>query len=114
MALDTGLLIAGAKERGELESRITSILADAASTGDVIFMCAAAYARSCACRSVVWDSSNEVILCRAPLAVVIDEAHTAARRRKPASGLETSPEQQRRLCFRLCGMPQRLPTHASG
>lgn len=40
MALDVGLLIAGAKERGELEARVAGLLADAAATGDVIFMCA--------------------------------------------------------------------------
>ncbi len=40
MALDVGLLIAGAKERGELELRVSGLLADAAAASDVIFMCA--------------------------------------------------------------------------
>lgn len=38
MQLDVGLLIAGAKERGELESRVTKLLAEAQEAGDVILM----------------------------------------------------------------------------
>lgn len=38
MQLDVGLLIAGAKERGELESRVTRILAEAKDLGNVILM----------------------------------------------------------------------------
>lgn len=38
MMLDVALLIAGAKERGELELRVSGLLADAAAAGDVIFM----------------------------------------------------------------------------
>ena len=33
-----GLLIAGAKERGELESRVTRLVAEARDAGDVILM----------------------------------------------------------------------------
>ncbi|VAI20303.1 unnamed protein product [Triticum turgidum subsp. durum] len=36
MSLDIGLLIAGAKERGELESRITSLIREVREAGDVI------------------------------------------------------------------------------
>ena len=38
MALDVGLLIAGAKERGELESRVTKILAECKEAGNIILM----------------------------------------------------------------------------
>lgn len=38
LALDVGLLIAGAKERGELESRVTNILAEAKEAGNIILM----------------------------------------------------------------------------
>lgn len=38
MSLDIGLLIAGAKERGELESRVTKILAEAKAAGNIILM----------------------------------------------------------------------------
>ena len=38
MVLDVALLVAGARERGELESRVTGLLADAAAAGDVILM----------------------------------------------------------------------------
>ena len=40
MQLDLGLLIAGAKERGELESRVTSLLSEIRAAGDVVLMCA--------------------------------------------------------------------------
>jgi len=39
LALDVGLLIAGAKERGELETRVTNILAECKESGNVILMC---------------------------------------------------------------------------
>lgn len=38
LALDIGLLIAGAKERGELESRVTKLLAECRYSGNVILM----------------------------------------------------------------------------
>ena len=38
LALDVGLLIAGAKERGELESRVTKILAEAKEASNIILM----------------------------------------------------------------------------
>lgn len=38
MQLDVGLLIAGAKERGELESRVTKLLAEVKAAGNVILM----------------------------------------------------------------------------
>jgi ATP-dependent Clp protease ATP-binding subunit ClpC len=38
MSLDVGLLIAGAKERGELESRVTKILAETAAAGNIVLM----------------------------------------------------------------------------
>lgn len=38
LQLDVGLLIAGAKERGELESRITRLISEAKSAGNVILM----------------------------------------------------------------------------
>lgn len=38
MQLDTGLIIAGAKERGELENRVTKLLAEVKETRDVILM----------------------------------------------------------------------------
>lgn len=38
LQLDVGLLIAGAKERGELESRVTRLLAEAKEDGNVILM----------------------------------------------------------------------------
>lgn len=37
MSLDIGLLIAGAKERGELESRVTNLLKEIMESGDCIF-----------------------------------------------------------------------------
>jgi len=40
LSLDMGLLIAGAKERGELELRVTRLLAETREAGDVILMCA--------------------------------------------------------------------------
>ncbi len=40
MQLDLGLLIAGAKERGKLESRVTSLLSEIRAAGDVMLMCA--------------------------------------------------------------------------
>ena len=40
LSLDVGLLVAGAKERGELESRVTNILSECREAGDVILMCA--------------------------------------------------------------------------
>ena len=39
MQLDLGLLIAGAKERGELESRVTNLLSEIRAAGDVVLMC---------------------------------------------------------------------------
>ena len=44
-----GLLIAGAKERGELENRVTKLLAETRDDGDVILMCAAAAVTRCVC-----------------------------------------------------------------
>ncbi len=41
LSLDVGLLVAGAKERGELESRVTNILSECREAGNVILMCAA-------------------------------------------------------------------------
>ena len=38
MQLDLGLLIAGAKERGELESRVTSLLSEVRAAGNVMLM----------------------------------------------------------------------------
>lgn len=38
MMLDVALLVAGAKERGELEARVSGLLADATAAGDVILM----------------------------------------------------------------------------
>ncbi|CAK0784796.1 hypothetical protein CVIRNUC_008000 [Coccomyxa viridis] len=38
MQLDLGLLIAGAKERGELESRVTGLLSEIRAAGDVVLM----------------------------------------------------------------------------
>jgi hypothetical protein len=38
MALDLGLLIAGAKERGELESRVTNLIAEIRAAGNVVLM----------------------------------------------------------------------------
>ena len=38
LSLDVGLLIAGAKERGELESRVKKILSEASETGNIILM----------------------------------------------------------------------------
>jgi hypothetical protein len=40
MSLDVGMLIAGAKERGELESRVTKMLAEIRAAGNIILMCA--------------------------------------------------------------------------
>lgn len=39
MQLDLGLLIAGAKERGELESRVTGLISEIRAAGDVVLMC---------------------------------------------------------------------------
>jgi ATP-dependent Clp protease ATP-binding subunit ClpC len=36
--LDVGLLMAGAKERGELENRVTRLLQESREAGDVILM----------------------------------------------------------------------------
>lgn len=38
MSLDIGLLMAGAKERGELESRVTSLIREIQESGDYIFL----------------------------------------------------------------------------
>lgn len=38
LQLDVGLLMAGAKERGELENRVTRLVAEARDSGDVILM----------------------------------------------------------------------------
>jgi len=38
LSLDLGLVLAGAKERGELESRITKMLAEIEAAGDVILV----------------------------------------------------------------------------
>ena len=38
MALDLGLLIAGAKERGELELRITNLISEIRAAGNVVLM----------------------------------------------------------------------------
>lgn len=38
LQLDVALLIAGAKERGELESRVRNLLAEVASSGNIILM----------------------------------------------------------------------------
>lgn len=38
LQLDVGALVSGSRERGELEKRITGILSDSASAGDVILM----------------------------------------------------------------------------
>ena len=38
MQLDLGLLIAGAKERGELESRVTNLLSEIRAAGNVMLM----------------------------------------------------------------------------
>lgn len=38
MALDLGLLIAGAKERGELEQRITNLISEIRAAGNVVLM----------------------------------------------------------------------------
>jgi hypothetical protein len=54
MALDLGLLIAGAKERGELEQRVTGMLADIRAAGDVILMCAAPAAPAASVCYVTW------------------------------------------------------------
>ena len=40
LQLDVGLLISGAKERGELERRVTSMVAELQSRKDIILMCA--------------------------------------------------------------------------
>lgn len=37
MSLDIGLLIAGAKERGELEARVTTLIKDVKKSGEHIF-----------------------------------------------------------------------------
>lgn len=37
MSLDIGLLIAGAKERGELEARITSLLKETSKSGELSY-----------------------------------------------------------------------------
>ena len=38
LSLDVALLIAGARERGAVEARVTALLAEAVTAGDVIFM----------------------------------------------------------------------------
>lgn len=38
MQLDVGLMIAGAKERGELENRVTRLMAEVRDSGDVVLM----------------------------------------------------------------------------
>ncbi len=38
MALDLGLLIAGAKERGELEQRVTNLISEIRAAGNVVLM----------------------------------------------------------------------------
>lgn len=38
LQLDVGLLVAGAKERGELENRVTRLLAEARECGNVVLM----------------------------------------------------------------------------
>ena len=38
LQLDVGLMIAGAKERGELENRVTKLIAEMQRAGDVILM----------------------------------------------------------------------------
>lgn len=38
MQLDVGLLMAGAKERGELENRVTKLMQETRDSGDVILM----------------------------------------------------------------------------
>lgn len=37
MSLDMGLLMAGAKERGELEARVTTLISEIQKSGDCIF-----------------------------------------------------------------------------
>ena len=44
LQLDVGLLISGAKERGELEARITDLLTEIAEAGNIILMCGPAHA----------------------------------------------------------------------
>lgn len=38
MSLDMGLLLAGAKERGELETRVTGLIEETRSAGNVILL----------------------------------------------------------------------------
>ena len=38
MSLDVALLMAGAKERGELESRVTSLISDIQKSGEYTFL----------------------------------------------------------------------------
>jgi ATP-dependent Clp protease ATP-binding subunit ClpC len=38
MQLDVGLMVAGAKERGELEQRMTKLIAEVKADGNVILM----------------------------------------------------------------------------
>lgn len=38
MSLDLGLLIAGAKERGELESRVTGLISEIRAAGNIVLM----------------------------------------------------------------------------
>jgi ATP-dependent Clp protease ATP-binding subunit ClpC len=38
LQLDVGLLMAGAKERGELENRVTRLIQETKDSGDVILM----------------------------------------------------------------------------
>jgi ATP-dependent Clp protease ATP-binding subunit ClpC len=39
LQLDVGLLMAGAKERGELENRVTKLMQETRDSGDVILLC---------------------------------------------------------------------------
>jgi ATP-dependent Clp protease ATP-binding subunit ClpC len=39
MSLDVGLLMAGAKERGELETRVTSLISEVRKSGYLMFLC---------------------------------------------------------------------------
>ena len=73
MQLDLGLLIAGAKERGELESRITGLLSEIRAAGDVVLMCAPQHAsqqrHSCLRQSCTASYQNPVS--RTPQACVV-------------------------------------------
>ena len=54
LSLDMGLLIAGAKERGELELRVTRLLQETRDAGDVILMCG--------CLGLFMHSSSKIAL----------------------------------------------------